>query len=83
MGLRFDCNCCPASFPQVKQLFEHYEAEHKNRDFKRYRIKHRPSGEIGMATAPTPEQACARLCWDIKDCKVFEPWGIAGFIRVM
>jgi len=23
--LRFDCNYCPASFPRVKQLFDHAE----------------------------------------------------------
>jgi len=70
--LKFNCNYCPASFEQVKQLFDHYEAEHRNWEFKRYKVKHIPSGERGMATAPTPEEACARLCWDIKDCEVKE-----------
>lgn len=82
MSLRFYCNYCSASFPQIKELFEHYEAEHKNRDFKRYRIKHLPSGEQGSASAPTPEQACARLCWELKDCDVKEFWGVAGLISV-
>jgi len=70
--MKFTCNFCPASFDQVKLLFDHYEAEHKNREFKNYKITHRPSGEKGMATAPSPEQACLRLCWNIKDCEVKE-----------
>lgn len=68
----FCCNYCPATFPQVKQLFDHYEAEHKNQKQTLYRIKHLPSGEKGLASAPTPEQACSRLGWDIKDCKAKE-----------
>lgn len=70
--LRFDCAFCPTSFDQVTQLFAHYESEHKNKDFKRYKVKHRPSGSVGMASAPSPKEACKRLCWDMKDCVVQE-----------
>ncbi len=72
MNFRFDCNYCSASFPQVKQLFEHYETEHKNQKLTLCRIKHLPSGEKGLASASMPEEACLRLGWDIKDCEVKE-----------
>ena len=70
--LMFNCNYCPASFPQIKQLFDHYEAEHKNQKLTLYKITHLPSKERGLASAPTPEEACLRLGWDIKDCEVEE-----------
>ncbi len=70
--LKFECAYCPTSFDKVTELFDHYENEHKNRDFKRYRIKHIPSGNKGMASATSPEKACKRLCWNIKDCVVRE-----------
>ena len=70
--LRFLCAYCPAKFEQIKQLFDHYENEHRNRGFKRYKIRHLPSGNVGMASAPTPEEACSRVCWDFKECEVRE-----------
>lgn len=70
--LRFECAYCPNSFDKVTELFNHYESEHKNKSFKRYKVKHKPSGSTGMASAPSPEEACKRLCWNIKDCIVKE-----------
>lgn len=72
MGLIFGCRYCPETFKQIKQLFDHYESKHHNQGFKQYKIKHLPSGNTGMASAPTPEEACNRVCWDLKDCEVKE-----------
>lgn len=68
--LKFICNYCPAEFAQVKHLFDHYQEVHQNKGFKLYDIKHRPTGDVGLASAPTPEEACARICWDFKECEV-------------
>jgi len=70
--LNFNCIYCTSSFDLITDLFRHYEAEHRNLGFKSYSITHRPSKEKGHATAPNPEQACLRLCWELKDCDVKE-----------
>ena len=68
--LKFNCIYCPESFDNVKELFDHYEVEHKNQEFRSYKITHRPSKQQGLTFAPTPSQACLRLGWDINDCIV-------------
>ncbi len=70
MKLTFYCDYCPQNFPNVKLLFDHYEREHANRGFHTYEIRHRPSGEIGMASAPSAQEACERVGWSIGDCSV-------------
>lgn len=70
--MKFLCNYCPAEFDQIKHLFEHYESEHKNRGFKRYKIRHLPTGNTGLASAPTPEEACQRIAWNHENCEVKE-----------
>jgi len=67
MPLKFLCNYCPKDFPNVKLLFDHYEEVHKPY-LKLYKIKYRPSKQVGLASATSPREACQRLGWKIKDC---------------
>lgn len=67
MPLKFRCKYCPAEFPNAKMLFDHYEECHA-KTLILYRVKHRPTKQVGLARAPSPKLACQRLGWEIRDC---------------
>lgn len=66
-GPKFLCKYCPAKLPNVKMLFDHYETCHA-KTLRLYRVKYRPTKQVGLARAPSPTLACQRLGWEIRDC---------------
>jgi hypothetical protein len=67
--LTFECQYCPALFKQLKDLFDHWESNHRN-ICSLYIIEHRKSKQIAQAIAPTAQEACYRFDWYIGDCYI-------------
>ena len=67
--MTFECRYCPSTFSQLKDLFDHWENEHKA-ICSLYIIEHRKLKQVASAIAPSAQEACYIFGWYIGDCYI-------------
>lgn len=68
-SMRWYCNDCPQTFPNYKELIEHYGQYH-GITLKRFQIRHKGTGYKGIVPATSASEACAFFGWQAEDCTV-------------
>lgn len=67
--LTWQCNYCPETYPNFRELLEHYEQNH-NRELRRFEVRHLKSKSKGIVSATNSEEACEFFGWNSQECKV-------------
>jgi len=69
--IKLYCNYCPEIYPDFKTLVDHYKDKHANK-LNRYLVENRAEKARAIINAPSAQEACQSLGWQIGDCFIKE-----------